>query len=346
MEFKAQDIAAFLKGEIEGDANVNVFNVSKIEDGKPGTLAFLANLKYENHIYNTKASVVLVNKTFEAKKEIAATLIRVEDAYQAFAALLEMYLHTKAGLKKGIEQPSFIDSSAKIGDDIFVGAFAYVGKNTQIGNRVKIYPQAYIGDNVSIGDDCIVYAGAKVYEETIIGNRCIINAGAIIGADGFGFAPQKDKSYKKIPQIGNVILEDDVDVGANTTIDCGTMGSTLIKKGVKIDNLVQIAHNCEIGENTAIAAQTGISGSTKIGKNCIIGGQVGFNGHITVGDNCIIGAQGGVTHSLKDNEMVWGTPAFNYKDALKSYASIKKLPQIRKDILQIQKDIESLKQTN
>ncbi len=344
MEFKATDIAAFLNGEVVGDGNTKVFSVSKIEEGKPGTLAFLANTKYEHYIYETQASVVLVNKSFEPKKEISATLIKVEDAYQAFASLLELYMQAKSGLKTGIEQPSFIHESAKTGDDIYVGAFAYVSKNAKIGNNVKIYPQVFIGENVTIGDDCILYAGVKIYDDCVIGNRCILHSGSVIGADGFGFAPQKDGSYKKIPQVGNTVLEDDVEIGANTTIDCGTMESTIIRKGVKIDNLVQVAHNCEVGENTVIAAQTGMAGTTKVGKNCRFGGQVGLAGHLTIGNNVQIGAQAGVSGSVKDNETLLMTPAFNIKDAVKAAIIFKNLPKLREDVIQLQREMKTLKE--
>ncbi len=344
MEFKATDIATFLDGEVVGDGGVKVFNVSKIEDGKPGTLAFLANLKYEHFIYETKASIVLVDKSFQPKKEILATLIKVDDAYQAFASLLELYQQAKAVEKVGIEQPSFVHETASVGSDIYLGAFAYIGKNSKIGDNVKIYPQAFIGDNVTVGDNCVVYAGAKVYDGCKIGNRCIIHSGCVIGSDGFGFAPQSDGTYKKIPQLGNAVLEDDVEIGANTTIDCGTMESTIIRKGVKLDNLVQVAHNCEIDENTVIAAQTGMAGTTKVGKNCRFAGQVGLAGHLTIGDNVQIGAQSGVANSVKDNEALLMSPAFNIKDAIKSALIYRKLPELRNDIIQLKKDIKNLKQ--
>jgi len=259
MEFKATDIASFLNGEIVGNSDVKVSNVSKIEEGKEGTLAFLANPKYEHYIYETKASVVLVNKTFVPRKEISATLIKVEDAYKAFASLLDLYVQATTKVKKGIEQPSFVGEGVALGEDIYLGAFAYVGQGSKIGNNVQIHPQVHIGEKVSIGDDSIIYAGAKIYPNTVIGNRCIVHSGAVIGSDGFGFAPQEDGTYKKIPQIGIAILEDDVEIGANTTIDCGTMGHTIIRKGTKIDNLVQIAHNCDIGEHNVFAGQVGIS---------------------------------------------------------------------------------------
>jgi len=346
MEFKATDIAGFLHGEVVGNGDVIVSDVSKIEEGKPGTLAFLANPKYEHFLYNTEASIVLVNRNFEPKKDVSATLIKVEDAYQAFASLLDLYIQTKKENKKGIEQPSFIDASSLTGDDFYLGAFAYIGKNTKIGNGVKIYPQVHVGDNVKIGDNCIFYSGAKVYDDSIIGNNCIIHANAVIGSDGFGFAPQPDKSYKKIPQIGNAILGDDVEIGAGTTIDCGTFGSTIIRKGAKIDNLVQVAHNCEIGENTVIAAQTGLAGTTKVGKNCKFGGQVGLAGHLTIGDNVNIGAQSGVSNSIKDNETVLLTPAHNIKDAVRTAIIFKNLPRLRDEVIQLRKDLKTLQKSN
>ena len=346
MDFKATDIAAFLNGEVVGDGNVKVTNVSKIEEGKPGTLAFLANMKYENFIYSTGASVVLVNNSFIPKEKINTTLIKVNDAYEAFASLLDLYMQAKASVKKGIEQPSFIDETASVGKDIFIGAFSYIGKNSKIGNNSKLFPQVHIGENVTIGDDCILYAGVKIYDDCIIGNGCILQAGAVIGSDGFGFAPQKDGTYKKIPQIGNVILEDNVEVGANSTVDCGTMGSTILRKGCKIDNLVQIAHNCEIGENTVIAALSGLAGTTKIGNNCRIGGQVGFAGHLTVGDNVMIGAQSGVSKSLKSNQILLGSPTLSIKDAIKSITVYKNLPQLRDEVIQLQKEIKTIKKAN
>jgi UDP-3-O-[3-hydroxymyristoyl] glucosamine N-acyltransferase len=320
-----------------------VTNVSKIEEGKPGTLAFLANIKYENYIYSTEASVVLVNKNFVPKNKITATLIKVENAYQAFASLLDLYVQAKASARTGIEQPSYVHKTASVGDNIYIGAFAYIGRDTTVGANSKIHPQVHIGDNVSIGDNCIFYAGAKVYDDTTIGNNCIFHSGSIVGSDGFGFAPQEDGTFKKIHQIGNVIIEDDVEIGANTTIDCGTMESTIIRKGVKLDNLVQIAHNCEIGENTVIAALTGISGSTKIGKNCMFGGQIGVAGHLTIGDHVSVGAQSGLVKNVKDKEVVFGSPAIPIKDAMRAIAVHKNLPNLQKEVHQLQKDIQSLK---
>jgi len=343
MEFKATEIAAFLNGEVVGNGDIKISNVSKIEEGKPNTLAFLANVKYESHIYETGASIVLVNKSFVPQKNISATLIKVDDAYKAFASLLELYLMAKSNLKTGIEQPSFIHESVQAGNDVYVGAFAYISKNVKIGDNVKIYPHVFIGENVSIGDCCVLYAGVKIYDDCVIGNSCILNSGCVIGADGFGFAPQQDGTYKKIPHVGNTILEDDVEIGANTTIDCGTMGSTIIRKGVKIDNLVHVAHNCDIGENTVIAAQTGIAGTTKVGENCKLGGQVGLVGHITIGNNVQIGAQAGVSSSVKDNETLLLSPAFNIKDAMKAAVIFKNLPKLREEIIQLQRDVKLLK---
>jgi UDP-3-O-[3-hydroxymyristoyl] glucosamine N-acyltransferase len=343
MDFKATEIATFLNGEIIGDGDIKISNVSKIEEGKPGTLAFLANIKYESFIYTTKASVVLVNKDFIPKSSISATLIKVEDAYQAFASLLELYIQAKASLKTGIEQPSFIHESSTLGDDAYLGAFAYIGRNSKVGNNVKIHPQVHIADNITIGDNCIFYSGVKIYDDSVIGNNCIFHSGSVIGSDGFGFAPQKDGTFKKIPQIGNVIVEDDVEIGANTTIDCGTMGSTIIRKGVKLDNLVQIAHNCEIGENTVIASQSGISGSTKVGNNCMFGGQVGLAGHINIGDNVSIGAQSGIAKDIKDNQVFFGSPAIPIKDAMRAITVYKNLPDLQREVRQLQKEIKSIK---
>ena len=344
MEFTATDIARFLKGEVVGDENIKVSNVSKIEEGKPGTLAFLANLKYENFLYSTNASVVLINKDFVPREKVNATLIKVDDAYQAFASLLDLYIQAKEALKTGIEQPSYIDQTSETGKNIYVGAFAYVGKNSKIGNNVKLYPQVYIGDNVTVGDDCIIYSGVKIYSDCVIGNRCIIHSGAVIGSDGFGFAPKEDGSYKKIAQIGNAILEDDVEIGANTTIDCGTMDSTIIRKGSKIDNLVQVAHNCEIGDNTVIAAQSGMAGTSKVGKNCKFGGQVGLAGHLTIGDNVQIGAQSGVAKSVNSDQIIFGSPAMEIKQAIKAITVYKNLPKLRDEVIQLQKEINSIKE--
>jgi UDP-3-O-[3-hydroxymyristoyl] glucosamine N-acyltransferase len=341
MEFKAQSIADFLGGTIEGDPNVVVSDVAKIEEGRPGTLAFLSNPKYNKYLYETEASIVIINENFELESAVKPTLVRVPDAYKAFASLLELYEAAK-GNKTGIENPSFIDQSAQMGKDVYVGAFSYIGKNVKIGNFVKIYPQVYIGDNTVIADDCVLYAGVKIYENTKIGQACIVHSGAVIGADGFGFAPTEDGSYKKIPQVGNVVLEDFVEIGANTTIDCATMGSTIIRKGTKIDNLVQIAHNVEVGENTVMAAQTGIAGSTKVGKNCMFGGHVGIAGHITIGDYVNMGAMSGVHSSIKSNKTVLGAPAMEIAQAAKVFAIYRNLPQLREQVNELQKQIKQL----
>jgi UDP-3-O-[3-hydroxymyristoyl] glucosamine N-acyltransferase len=342
MEFKAQSIADFLGGTVEGDPNATVTDVAKIEEGKPGTLAFLSNPKYNKYLYETNASIVIVNLDLELEAEVKTTLIRVPDAYKAFASLLELYQQAK-GNKTGIENPSFIDPTAQVGNDVYVGAFAYIGKNVRIGNHVKIYPQVYIGDNTVIGDDCILFAGVKIYEDTRIGEACILHAGAVIGADGFGFAPSENGTYKKIPQVGNVILEDWVEIGANTTIDCATMGSTIIRKGTKIDNLVQIAHNVEIGEHTVMASQTGIAGSTKVGSHCMFGGQVGVAGHITIGDHVNLGAMSGVANSIKSNKTVLGAPAMDIARAAKVFAVYRNLPQLREQVIDLGKQLAQMK---
>jgi len=339
MKFTAEQIAGILEGEVIGNPNAEVFKLSKIEEGTIGSLTFLSNPKYQNFIYSTEASVTIVNKTFEPEQAISTTLIKVEDAYQAFSKLLEYYNQVKL-MKSGIEQPSVLSENVIYGTDLYLGSFCYVGKNVKIGNNVKIYPNTFIGDNVVIGDNCVFFAGVRIYSETEIGNNCVIHSGTIIGSDGFGFAPHEDGTYSKIPQIGNVILEDDVEVGSCTTIDRATMGSTIIRKGVKLDNQIQIAHNVEIGENTVIASQTGIAGSTKIGRNCMIGGQVGIVGHITIGNNVRIQAQSGIGKSIGDGEVVQGTPAFNYGDFSKSYVHFRNLPKIVSDIDDLKKKIK------
>mgnify|MGYP001433747600 CR=1 FL=1 len=337
MKFTASQIAGILEGEVVGNPNAEVNKLAKIEEATAGSLTFLANPKYVNFIYTTDATITIVNATFEPENEITTTLIKVEDAYLAFSKLLEYYNQVKL-MKSGIEQPSVISEGVAYGDNLYLGSFCYVGKNVSIGKNVKIYPNSFIGDNVTIGDDCVFFAGVRVYSETIIGNNCVIHSGSIVGSDGFGFAPQEDGSFSKIPQIGNVILEDDVEVGSCTTIDRATLGSTIIRKGVKLDNQIQIAHNVEIGENTVIAAQTGIAGSTKIGKNCMIGGQVGFAGHIVVGDNVRIQAQSGVGKNVKDGEVIQGSPSFNYGDWNKSYVHFRNLPKIVADLEELKKN--------
>jgi len=297
-------------------------------------LTFLSNKKYNNYLYTTKASIIIVNKTLVLEGEITTTLIKVEDAYLSFSKLLEFYNQAKLN-KIGIEQPSVISENVNYGDNFYLGSFAYIGTNVTMGNNVKIYPNCFIGDNVVIGDNVTIFAGVKVFSETEIGNNVFVHSGAVLGGDGFGFAPNPDGTYSKIPQIGNLIIENNVNIGAGTTIDRATMGSTIIRKGVKLDNQIQVGHNVEIGENTVIAAQTGIAGSTKIGKNCMIGGQVGFAGHITVGNNVRIQGKTGVTKSVKDGEVLQGNPAMSYKDYYKSYVHFKNLPLIVEDLEKI-----------
>lgn len=331
MKVTIQQIADLLNGEIVGDPTIEVSDLSKIEEGKSGSLSFLANPKYIHYLYETKASAVIVNKSFVPENTVKAALIKVEDAYVAFTKLLEFYNQIKNN-KVGIEQPHFMGENTHYGKDIYIGAFAYIGQNCQIGDQVKIYPNTYIGDHVKIGDNTTIFAGSKIYSDSEIGSNCIIHAGTIIGSDGFGFAPQEDGSYTKVPQTGNVIIEDDVEIGANTTIDRATLGSTIIRKGAKLDNHIQIAHNVEVGAHTVIASQTGIAGSTKIGKYCQIGGQVGIVGHITIGNHVRIQAQSGVNKSLKDNDVVQGSPAIAYGDFSKSFVHFRNFPKIVDEI--------------
>lgn len=336
MKFTASQIAGILEGDIEGNPNVEVDKLSKIEEGSEGSITFLANPKYTSYIYSTQASITIVNDSFEAEDELSTTLIRVKDAYNAFSKLLEYYNKVKLD-KTGIEKPSFISESATYGEGLYFGAFSYMGDNVKVGDNVKIYPNAYIGDNAVIGNDVVIFPGVKIYSETVIGNNCAIHGGAIVGADGFGFSPNAEGVYSKVPQTGNVIIEDNVDIGAGTTIDRATLGSTIIRKGVKLDNQIQVAHNVEIGENTAIAAQTGIAGSAKIGSNCIIGGQVGIAGHITIGNRVKIQAQSGIGRNIKDDEVLQGSPSFGYGDYNKSYVHFKNLPKIVDRINQLEK---------
>ena len=338
MKFTAQQIADILEGDVFGNPNAEVHTLSKIEEGKSGSLTFLANPKYQNFIYSTQASITIVNKSFEPEQSISTTLIKVEDAYKSFSKLLEYYNQVKL-MKSGIEQPSVISENVTYGEGLYLGSFAYIGKNVSIGKNVKIYPNSFVGDNVSIGDDCVLFAGSKIYSESVIGNNCTIHSGTIIGSDGFGYAPTEDGTYNKVPQIGNVILEDNVEIGACTTIDRATLGSTIIRKGAKLDNQIQIAHNVEIGENTVIASQTGIAGSSKIGKNCQIGGQVGIAGHLTIGDGVRIQAQSGVGRNIKDNEVLQGSPTFGYTDFNKSYVHFKNLPKIVNELEVLKKKI-------
>lgn len=341
MKFSAKQIADYLHGEVVGDPDVTVSDFSKIEEGKAGTLTFLGNPKYTPYIYQTEADIVLVNDDFVPDKPIRATLIKVANAYSALASLLEMVNRNKPQ-QTGAEEMSFVSSTATVGENVYVGSFAYIGDHAQIGDDSKIYPQSYVGANVQIGKNCIIYPGVKIYPDCVIGNNCIIHAGVIIGADGFGFS-KEEEHYHKIPQMGNVRIEDDVEIGANTTIDRAVMGSTVIRRGVKLDNLIQIAHNCEIGENTVIAAQTGVAGSTKIGESCVIGGQVGIGGHITIGKNSQIGAQSGIISNTKEGSEIIGSPAYPVKNFFKSSIIIPKLPDMYRQLNALEKEIAELK---
>jgi UDP-3-O-[3-hydroxymyristoyl] glucosamine N-acyltransferase len=342
MQFTAKEICLLLNGSLEGNGDVKVFQLAKIEEAQEGALSFLANPKYEPFLYTTSASVVIVNEDLVLEKPVSPTLIRVKDAYSSFSVLLERYNSIKLH-KVGIEQPSFIDPTAKIGQDVYIGAFTYIGANAVIGDKTKIYPQTYIGDTVKIGAESTLYTGVKIYHDCVIGNKVTIHASAVIGSDGFGFAPQADGSYHKISQIGNVIIEDDVEVGANTCIDRATMGSTIIKKGVKLDNLIQIAHNAEIGTNTVIASQTGVSGSSKIGESSIIGGQVGIVGHITLAKGTQIQAKSGINKSIEEEGKKWGgAPATTYQNYMRSQVVIQRLPEMERKIEELQKAIAKL----
>jgi UDP-3-O-[3-hydroxymyristoyl] glucosamine N-acyltransferase len=341
MEFTARQIAVILNGTIEGNPDTKANSFSKIEEGRPGTLAFLANPKYEHYIYHTDASIVLVNNDFTPSASIGATLIKVPNAYTALAVLLDFVERSKKK-KEGIDSAAFIHSTAKIGAHCYIGSFAYIGENAVVGDNCKIYPHAYIGDQVSIGNDCTLYPHVTIYDECLVGNNCILHAGSVIGSDGFGFATEGDK-YKKIPQLGNVVLEDDVEIGANTTIDRAVMDSTLIRKGVKLDNLVQIAHNVEVGEHTAMASQVGISGSVKVGKHCKFGGQAGSAGHIRIGDHVSVGAQAGVLSDIEEGRTVLGSPCIDSRNFMRSTVLFNRLPEIYHTIGQLQKEIEQLK---
>ncbi len=343
MKFTANQIANILEGEIEGNENAEVYKISKIEEGEEGSLTFLSNPKYTPYIYATKASIAIVNKDFVPEKEIETTLIKVNDAYKSFSIILEYYSREKKN-KTGIESQTYISDTATFGKNLYLGSFAYLSNNVTIGENVKIYPNVYIGNDVIIGDNTVIYAGSKICSDTVIGNDCVIHSGAILGADGFGFSPNPEGIYSKVPQIGNVIIEDNVEIGAATTIDRATLGSTIIRKGVKLDNQIQVAHNVEIGENTVIAAQSGIAGSTKIGKNCMIGGQVGIVGHITIGDNVRVQAQSGIARNVKDDEMIQGTPAISYSDFNKSYVYFRKFPDLVATINLLQKEVKALKE--
>ena len=345
MQFTAQQIALIVSGTIEGNPDTTVSSFGKIEEATAGQLSFLANPKYNDYLYTTKASLIIVSESLQLQKNITATLIRVKDAYTAFATLLTTYQNLKAQQKKGIETPSHIASTATLGTDVYIGAFAYVGEKVTIGNNTKIFPGVYIAENVRIGNNTTIHAGVKIYEDCVIGNDVIIHAGTVVGSDGFGFAPQPDGSYQKVPQIGNVIIEDQVEIGANTTIDRATMGSTIIKKGVKLDNLIQIAHNVEIGSQTVIAAQTGISGSTKLGQKIMIGGQAGIAGHLTIADGVKIAGGAGVTKNLEgEGKSYAGFPAEDAKQSLKTQVYTRQLPELEKRVKELEKLVTQLLQ--
>ena len=341
MQLTAHQVGVLLDGTVEGNPGVAINHLSKIEEAQSGSLSFLANTKYEQYVYTSQASVIIVNEDFIPSQPVSATLIRVRNSYSAFSILLEKYDEIIKSNKNGIEEYSFIHPTAKLGKNVYIGSFAYIGSNVKIGDGSKIYPNTYVADNVIIGKNVTLYAGVKVYFNCEIGDKSIIHSGAIIGADGFGFVPDGQGSYRKVSQIGNVIVEEDVEIGSNTTVDRATMGSTIIRKGVKLDNLIQIAHNVEIGANTVIAAQTGISGSTKIGENCVIGGQVGIVGHITIANGSNIGAKSGVNNSIKEENMSWnGVPLGTYRDSLKTQVVMKRLPELEKRILELEKIIK------
>jgi UDP-3-O-[3-hydroxymyristoyl] glucosamine N-acyltransferase len=343
MQFTAAQIAHLINGKVDGNPDAAAGSFGKIEEAVTGQLAFLANPKYEEHLYTTSASIIIINESQELKQEVRATLIRVPDAYSAFATLLSKYQELEAQQLTGIQEPSYISKTARLGEKIFVGAFAYIGENVKIGNHVKIHPQVYIGNNVKIGDHTQLHAGVKIYHGCVIGQHVTIHAGSVIGSDGFGFAPQADGSFKKVPQIGNVVVEDQVEIGSNATIDRATIGSTIIRAGAKLDNLIQIAHNVEVGNHTVIAAQSGVSGSTKIGNHVMIGGQVGIVGHIQIADGSKINAQSGVSKSIKQpNSAVTGSPAFDYTSALRSQALSRNLPDMEKRIRELEELVKQL----
>lgn len=343
MQFTAAQIAMIINGKVEGDPNAAVGSFGKIEEARQGQLAFLANPKYEDHLYTTEATVIIISQTQELRQAVKGTLIRVEDAYTAFATLLTKYQEVMTQQMVGRQEPVYVAPTAKLGENLFLGAFCYIGEGVVLGNNVKIFPNAYIGDKVTIGDNSIVHPGVKIYHDCVIGKNVTIHAGTVLGSDGFGFAPQADGSFKKVPQIGNVIVEDFVEIGSNATIDRATIGSTLIKSGAKLDNLIQIAHNVEVGNNTVIAAQAGVSGSTKLGNNVMIGGQAGIVGHISIADGARINAQSGVSKSIKtSNAAVTGSPAFDYTSALRSQAVSRNLPELEKRIKELEKLVQQL----
>ncbi len=337
LQFSAQQIAMMIQGKVEGDASVAVTQFGKIEEAKHGEISFLANPKYEEFLYTTNASIIIVNESLVLKKAIAATLLRVPDAYAAFATLLTKYQEIKTQNLTGIQTPSYISTSATLGENHFIAAFAHIGDNVQFGNNVKVFPNVVVGENVKIGDNVILHPGVIIYADCVLGNNITIHSGAIIGSDGFGFAPKADGSFQKVPQLGNVVIEDNVEIGSNTTIDRATIGSTIIRKGVKLDNLIQVAHNAEVGENTVIAAQTGISGSTKIGQNAMIGGQVGIAGHLIVADGIKIAAKSGITKSFKEpNLTLTGNPAGEHNASLRAQVHMKNLPNLEKRVKELE----------
>ncbi|GAB3986630.1 UDP-3-O-(3-hydroxymyristoyl)glucosamine N-acyltransferase [Spirosoma daeguense] len=338
MKFTVRQIAMLLGGEVAGNDTLAITGLAKIEEGRPGDISFLSNLKYEPHLYTTQASAVIVDRSFEPKKPVGSALIFVDNSYSAFTRLLEEYHKQLLFSRVGVEQPSYVGEGTEIGEQSYRGAFSCIGRNCRIGHNVKIYPQAYVGNNVRIGDNTIVHPGARILDNCIIGKNCVIHPNAVIGSEGFGFAPQSDGTYKTIPQLGNVILEDSVNVGSNTTIDCATMGSTIIRQGVKLDNLIQIGHNVEIGKNTVVAAQTGISGSTKIGENCVIAGQVGFAGHLTIANGTKVGAQSGVGKNVvEEGTSINSSPAFGLKESMRSLAVFRRLPDLEWRIIELEK---------
>jgi len=345
MEFSVTQIAAIIGGNIDGDGNTKINNVGSIEDATPGCITFLSNPKYEPHIYTTEASAVIVSRTFSPKKSVSAILISVEDPYLAFTQLLEEYNRMVSLSKQGVEEPAYLGKDVTLGQHLYRGAFSYIGDNCVIGNHVKIYPHAYVGDGVTIGDNTVVYAGAKLYAHTAVGSHCTIHAGAVIGSDGFGFAPMADGSYRPIPQLGNVVLKNHVSIGANATVDCATMKSTIIGTGTKLDNLVHVAHNVEIGDHVVMAAQAGVSGSSTVGNYVQIGGQVGISWHIHIADKALIGAQSGLGHNVKEGEKLLGSPAFEIKSHIKSHVLFKRLPELNERIKQLEEKTLNLPTT-
>ncbi len=341
MELTVRQIATLLEGEVAGNDLLIISSLSKIEDGMPGDISFLANPRYESYLYTTQASAVIVNRSFRPQRPVLPALIFVENSYSAFTRLLEDHHRQISFARVGVEQPAYLGEGTQVGEQTYRGAFSYVGRNCRIGHNVKIHPHAYVGDNVSIGDNTILQPGVRVLSNCVIGRNCVIHPGAVIGSEGFGFAPQTDGTYRTIPQLGNVILEDFVNVGSGTTIDCATLGSTIIRQGVKLDNLVQIGHNVEIGRHTVVAAQTGIAGSTKIGDNCVIGGQVGFAGHLTIANGTKVGAQSGVGKSVKEEgQSLNGSTAFMMRDNMRSQAVFRRLPELQRRLDELEKKAE------